>query len=351
MKLKLKTASKKSKTVDKNSKTEIKKRQKEDSLYRSNKYAITECIKFAEMDTTINNLTYGHIINCDISKVNISGDIIELDQQMSWIGLILLMIDTVRVNAKDEKDFLNTLMDKEITDQTFCVDKRYGKYTFDKEAYKAYNLFDSGFYVESTFTHEVIYKVIIGLAKILKIQPEQFSIHLIHKEFNKTDILLEELEENATAVSIKDALPYFKDGIFLMDISITNTSSRAQDLATQLATGRTNSILNIVKAHHIQEVLMIFLNYVYDSYDEKEMMKLIKLENESTYLRTSKTADNLPSMQIRNSKFEVYSDLNIENVLKFIDESMKTLKMDKDDIKLYFRRKKKAEELKEWELE
>mgnify|MGYP003291648231 CR=1 FL=1 len=351
MKLKLKAPSKKSKTPDRNSKTEVKKRKKEDNAYRSKKYALTECIKFAEMDTTINNLTYGHIINCDINRVNISGDIIEIDQQMSWVGLILLMLDTVRVNAKDDRDFLNILMDKEVTDQTFCVDKRYGKYTFDKEAYKAYNLFDSGFYVESTFNYEIIYKVIINLAKILKIEPEQFSVHLIHKEFSKLDILLEELEESAIAVSIRDALPYFKDGIFLMDISITNTSSRAQDLDTQLTTGKTNKILSVVKAHHIQEVLMIFLNYVYDTYDEKDMMKLVKLENESTYLRTSKTADILPSMQIRNSKFEVYSDLNIENVLKFIEESMKTLKMDKDDIKLYFRKRKGVEELKEWELE
>ena len=346
MKLKLKSSSSKTKTPNKNSKTEVKKRQKIDNLYRSKKYAITECFKFAETDVTLNNLTYGHIINSDVTQINLSGD--RLDIQESWVGLLLLMLDTVRVN--NEKDFLNILMDNEVTDQTFCVDKRYGKYTFDVKAYKAYNLFDSGYYVESTFNYDVIYKVIINLAKLLKLEPELFSLHLKHKEYNKVDILLDELEETSVAVSIGEALPYFKNGDFLMDISITNTSARAQELVTQMLSGKTNSIMNIVKVHHIQEVLMIFLNHAYDNYDEKKVSKLALIEGR-TYLRTSKTFENLPSMQIRNSKFEVYSDLDTEGVLKFIEESMRILDMNKDDIKLYFRKHKKKEELKEWEIE
>lgn len=348
MKLKLKSSNSKSKTSNKNTKAEAKKKQKEDNLYRSRKYALTECFKFAETDVTLNNLTYGHIINADVSRINLSGDILDIDS--SWVGLILIMLDTLRINSKDEKEFLTTLMDKEITDQAFCVDKRFGKYTFDKAMYKAYNLYNSGFYVESTFTHEVIYKVIINLAKALQIEPDRFSIHLVHKEYNKIDVLLDELEENSIAVNIEDSVPYFKGGVFLMDMGITNTSMKVQELIAQATSGKQSSIINIVKVHHIQEVIIIFLNYVYDTYDEKTMAKLVKIEG-GTFIRTNKTLENLPSMQIRDSKFEVYSDLNVESVVYFIKKSMEILNMDKDDIKLYFRKHKKKEEMKEWEVD
>ena len=102
MKLKLKSSNSKSKTSNKNTKAEAKKKQKEDNLYRSRKYTLTECFKFAETDVTLNNLTYGHIINADVSRINLSGDMLDIDS--SWVGLILIMLDTLRINSKDEKE-------------------------------------------------------------------------------------------------------------------------------------------------------------------------------------------------------------------------------------------------------
>lgn len=337
MKLTLKSKSKTKKTV---TKTETKKQKKINESYKHVNYTDVNNFKFAELDSTLNKLRYSHIIYSDVTKVNLAGDRIVIDN--SWIGLILLMLDTIRVNH--ESDFLNYLMEKEITDQSFCVDRNFGKYSFDKDMFKAYNLYDSGYFVESTFTFEVVYKVIINMAKALGIKPDLMSLHLVHKEYSLNDIILEELEDKSTPVNIADAYDYFKDNIFLMDMSICNTHMSATNI-----TG-INSIMNITKVHHIQEVLMVFLYHVYDNYGDKYMNKLCGI-NTTTHVKTDKTPSTGPSMQIRDSKYSVYSDLHPKHVLEFIDKAMNIVKMDKDDIKLYFRRKKKPEELKEWEVD
>lgn len=338
MKLKLKSKSKSTKKAP--SKTLTKKEKKVNESYKSKNYTDIENFKFAEIDSTINNLKYTHIINSDVTRINIAGDRIDITN--SWVGLILLMLDTIRVNNED--NFINYLMEKGITDQSFCVDKTFGKYSFDKDLFKAYNLYDSNYYVESTFTFETIYKTIINMAKALEIKPELFSLHLVHKEYSLNDIILEELEDKSIPVNIDEAYEYFRENIFLMDISIVNTSSKVSNIT------KTNSIMNITKAHHIQEVLMIFLYHVYDNYGDTYMNKLCKLETNTKVSTASKPLSG-PSMQIRDSKYFVYSDLHPKNVLLFIEKAMQVVKMDKDDIKLYFRKKKKKEELKEWELD
>lgn len=321
MRLKLKaknTTSTKKKTSSGN-----KKKADKEFKVMSNYSDISE-FKYTDVDITLNKLKYCHIIYCDIKSVTIPDGSMEVDD--SWIGLILVMLDTVRLNHPD--NFIEYLMENGVTTQTFCVDTTYGKYSFDENQYKAYNLYDSGFYLEALFDVENIFWSIVRLSKCLDIPLNKFSVRLLNTMYSVEDIKLTELTEESIIVNACDSLTYFKKGVFLRDICIL-------DMHTTV--------------HRIEHVIAIFCNRLMDVYGE-DVFKKLPTAGDTRISRTD-SIDSSQCMEIRHSGYYVYSDLKPKSVIKFIVESMNKLELSKDSVRFYFRKLKKKEEKAEWELD
>lgn len=319
MALKLKSKSKKAvKKVTK------KKTTKDKSVKICKYYSDIEEVKFLDLDVTLDKLRYGHIIYCDVSRVTLVDGNIDINN--SWIELLLIMIDTVRVNYPDT--FLEVLMKNEVTHQNFCIDNKYGKYSFDKDNFKAYKIFDSGYYLEAIFNVENIFWAIIRLAKCLGIELDKMSLKLYNKNYTKEDIKLKELEEETTVVIVSQSKEFFKKGIHLVNMNINGTH---------------------ISVHRIEAVLAAFCNYIHDTYGVEGLKKLSK--NGKTRISYTNTLDSESNMEIKHSGVYVYSDCEVESIIEFIVSSMNNIDMDKSDVKFYFRKLKLKEDKKEWEIE
>lgn len=334
MPLKLKSKNTKKKSVVK--KASKKKENKNDPYLHKNYSDITE-LKLVEIEQTINKLKYAHVLYYNLDSVEVDNSIIKLDN--GWIELIMLMLDTVRVN--NENNFINYLMENKVTTQSFCVDTKYGRYNFEVDNYRAFKLYNSEYYVEAIFNVENIFHTIVRLAKCMGIAPEKIKFKMINKEYSIERLELIQLEEESIQVNIKDSLNYFKRGIYLMNIKISNS---IQELFEE------KDSVN-VKIHNIQSMLYIVINYFYDTYKEEGLKKLTNLKGD-TYVSVRNDDDNdKPCRKIKNSDYYIYTDCEPKSTLLFIERAMSLLGMDRNDIILYFKRLKTKEEKKEWEVD
>lgn len=333
MALKLRAKDIKKKTVVK--KPSKKKVDKKDPYLHSN-YADVSEIKHVEITQPINRLKYAHVLYYNLDLVNVNGDIIKLNN--GWIELIMIMLDTIRANYKD--DFIGYLMENKITTQSFCVDTKYGKYTFDEEGYRAFKLYNSEYYVEAIFNVENIFQTIVKLTKCLGISPENILFKMINKDYNIETVKFQELEEESIKVNIKDSLPYFNKGTFLMHIKITNSIMNLDKEQEEVSSS----------IHNIQSVLYVFINYVYNTYSDSGIKKLAVIKGE-THVAFEYEDNDKPCKKINNTNYLLYTDCEPKSIINFIDKSMNMLGMDKSDIVLYFKRLKTKEEKKEWEVD
>lgn len=321
--MKLKLQSKKKTSSVKKSTASSNKKKKEAKLKISSNYSDISEYKLTDIDIPLNRLKYNMIMYCDAKSITIPDGTIQLEN--SWNELVLLMLDTVRLNHPD--NFIDYIMENGVTNQSFCVDTKYGKYSFEHQ-YKAYNLYDSGYYLEAIFDVEIIFWSIIRLATCLGIALDKMSIKLVNKDYSQDDIELTKLEEESIIVNISESLEYFNNGIFLRNMKMFSTHTTV---------------------HNIAQVLAVFCNTLVDNYDVDVFKKLNS--NGKTRVTMNESEENSQSMEIRHTGWYIHTDLKPDSIIKFISDSMKTLNINKDDIKLYFKRLKKAEEKSEWEVD
>lgn len=327
--------------------------------YKNANYSDTKETRFSNIVVNIRNLKYGHILEYGVTELNIEGEKIKIESTGygSWHEVILMMLDTIRVNSKDK--FLETLAEKGVTSQRFVVDTVYGMQTTGKNQIGTYKLFDTGYYIEMYESVDSIYKAIISLVKALEIKPTLIEFSLQNIKHSSVEIELKELEDEAIAVPIDESLPYFDNNTFLMNTKLFSSFTDTDRVRVRVKIGeslrdattlKTNEPL-LVKTHHIQEVLVQFIAYVCNNYSKKDQEKLKLIKGNTFITSTEKVNTALGCVKIPSIDYYIYSDCEPESIVYFIATAMRLLDMHKDDVMLYFRRKKESYELKEWEFE
>lgn len=274
-----------------------------------------------EMDLT--KLSYGIIDSCDVDALLLPDGTIRISN--SWLEVLLIMLDAVIENHPD--DFVKLFEENAVTNQFFCVDKVYGKYTFEKEQYKAYKIFHSGYYLEAILNNANIFSAILGLTKCLEISLDEIKFHLRNKKYKDITLNFDMLEETESIVDINGLASMLKDGIHLVAIDILGVST---------------------SVHRIDVVLMVFCNWAYENYGIGKVKSLGKHGN--TGISLGDNTEDIPSTQIKNSELHVYTDGDQNDIIQFIKNSMNKLEIGTDKIRFKFRALKKKGELKEWEL-
>lgn len=171
MRLQTRSYKTKPKVVDKKKKDEIKDRKKTLSKdYESLKRYTGE-----KKTIKIKELTYGIIDSTNLIGIKTDSESLKIEN--SWTGAIIFMLSMLESLG----DFENKLSDYGITNGDLIVDKNYGKIDFSKK-YKAFNIYESGYYVELNYRCNVIFEAIVRLTKAIGLEDIQFIIERMDRE-------------------------------------------------------------------------------------------------------------------------------------------------------------------------
>lgn len=282
-----------------------------------------------DIDNTELNLTqmrYGTIRSCDVDLLITPDGSIPIKH--SWLEVLLLMLSTVIKNNPD--NFEKQFEDNAVTSMFFVVDKVYGKYSFDKEQYKAYKIPDTEYYLEYLDTSATIFEAIVGLTKCMQMQLNEIQFHLRNKAYNNANLRFNTVEETESIVNIDKIPEMLKAGIHMVSVEILG---------------------EVVQAHRIDVALLAICNKLFDEYGAFRLSTLPS--NESTGIKVLEDGDELNKniVKIRDSEVGVYCDGDTNGIIQFIKESMMQLDLEKDQIRFKFRALKDKNELKEWEVE
>lgn len=279
--------------------------------------------KVSRADLNFTQMRYGIINSCVCEGFIIDGGYVKLDN--SWTELLLIMLHTIYENFPEK--FIDKLGEFEITNSTFCVDKVYGKYSFDRQHYKAYDIYDSGYILEAIFSSENIFNAINGMLKCLDIAYDKIQFSVKNPKYADIELNFDIVDTDELIVDINGLEKEYKSGTFLVSCEIMKATT---------------------KVNRLDVFLVIFCNWIFDNYGMIKLMQLPKLNG--TGICLGETETNLACTYIRNSMVAVYTDNEPEDMYKFIKQSMKMLEIGNDKIKFKLRRLKKSEDKKEWEL-
>ena len=330
MKLTLQSKKKKSSTKKKaETKKEEKKKVSKKDLYYLDTNELPK--NFSRQYITVDRLCYKHIIYCDVLSIKLGDEEVELvsNEEIkkkidgenlelnSWARLLLLMLSTIHANHPD--NFVEYLMDKDITNQEFCVDNKYGKYTFDSVNYKAFKIFNTNFYLEALFKFDVIYRAIIKMFDVLGMDKSQTTVQLINNKFNSNDKIIYELEKKCQVhANIKEAQSRMNKNSSISGVKILGIGA---DITY-------DSMIPIV-----------FLNILKSKYKDSEedifnkMCKIGKTKLLSEQADTNESYHKIKSN--KGKEYYLYSDGNLESIVRFIITSMNNLKIDLNDFTVY----------------
>jgi len=264
----------------------------------------------------ITQMTYGIVKHFDLVELITSDGVINI--QYNWLQCLLIMIDTVMTNYPNK--FMKLFSENEVTNQFFMIDSLYGKYSMD-DNYKAYKVFDKNYYLETTLTPDVIFDALVGLIKCLELPLDAIQFHVINKDFRNLNLRFDKVSDEDIVLNISDAYKDIKNGTHIELVNILG---------------------EVVNVHRMDVTLLAFCNIIYDKFGIQKLLTLPKYESTGICMVDPENP-NPHIMQIRGSMVAVYSDGDTNGIYEFIRDSVKTLKLKDDDIKIKFKKLKPIE--------
>lgn len=302
-----------------------KKSNTDTKLKLSKNYRDTSSYNNDNVILKLSQLRYGIIDSCIVTTVQLPDGAITLKD--SWIEFLIISIDTIIENEKD--NILDVLEKNEITNQFLIVDKVYGKYDLDGHNYKAYKIYDKNYYLESTFTSDVIYHALVGIVKYLGISTDDIKFIVRNKQQIVFESNFKNTRDNEQIVYID----YLKRGL------------KKNEKLTSIVI-----LENNVKLNSIEELLMIFCKIVYNTEGENGLLLLDHHGNTGITVNSLLYSDDIKSTHIPNSNFSVYTDGNYKDIVLFIINAMQLLDIPKEELLIKVSKKGNTNK-KEWEYD
>lgn len=303
----------------------IEKQQKKETKEKSSKkikinkdYKNTKPFKVDKADIDLTKLKYGAIESHELTGIITPDGYLEIND--SWIGLIILLLNYLITEYAE--NFRDILISNDIASQTFCIDKIYGKYNFEKDRqFKVYNIYETGYYLEAIFDTHNIFEAITKLVYALNMDFKEIKLCIQRKGYKEVKLNYGELETHEEIVTIDNLSDKLTSCYKLTSISIltSNTSVQRLDIA-----------------------LVIFCTWVLNEYGRDELLKLPK--NKETGITAVDTGIHENITSLKNGLVYVYTDNNIESIINFLKTSMQKLNISKEQIKFKLRALRKKEE-------
>ena len=289
----------------------VRKGRKADSLKINKNYTSMEHYRAIRAHIGLSRLTYGIIDGYEVEYIETDGSVIEIKD--SWIELILFMIANVIEN--NPKDFLHLLSVNGVTSPSLVISKSYGKVSFDKNRqYQVYKLYDTDYYVEAVFDIPVMFSAICGLMKICSMTNDKIEFGIVSKNWIEKKIDFNILDKDESIAGPGSIADMKKMGMQIVEISILDER---------------------VGVHSVNGVLWVFCVEVHKRFGDEWIKKLPKYK--STGVSKTLDRDDVRYMQLPDSEYFVYTDLDYAGIAKFIAKSSERLGLE-DRIKFKYRK-------------
>lgn len=210
-------------------------REKTNTSFKVNKYYADESdMKSSSIKLSLDKLRYGLIKHGDVVSISIDGE--KLDINGSWIGLILLMIETYYNNQKPlidagQVNFIINLVKGKVISKGLDVSNTYGIYDNEKP-YVAYKIVNTPYWLETNMETSSIFQAIVGLSKLLNIKYTSLEFSIVKKgeeykeeiELNKFELEVKEEWTNVNNLDteLKNCIKITKIDLFGEVVNITS---------------------------------------------------------------------------------------------------------------------------------
>ena len=290
------------------SKNKKEKKLIEKGLYKN--YKDTRLFNGPPQSLPMNKLRYGIIDGAKLNSVTLPDGQIDLDK--SWVGLLLLMLDTLYEKVGQSK-YKETLTKNRITSQKFNVEPVYGKYEFNGDVYKAYNIFETGYYLELVEDSDVIYRALTGLCRAIGIPYDDIKFNIEQKE---EDLGINYIDnpEIKTIKTIKD------NYVSINKMNIRHF--RDYKLKEVIFTERSENY----KITDTNTLLVMFMKWVVQEYEYTDILHLPRTDKIGVSLISDSDTD------IKIGNIYLYYKGDVGDINKFIRQSCKQLDIKDNEI-------------------
>jgi uncharacterized protein YunC (DUF1805 family) len=293
----------------------------------SKEYFSLEPFKLDRLEIDLTRLTYGAIESHGVKYIETMQGRIDIED--SWVGLSIFLLSYIVEEYRDT--MYDIFADYGITSQSMTVDNVFGKYSLEYGVnYRVFNIYSTGYYLESLFDSESIFKLIVGNAKFLSIPLDKFKLGLVKKGVEEVELNMNILAETVDIVGVKEFDSMLKKGVHLVAMEILGVN---------------------IKVHRADVALLAFCNWVYNTYGLTALEKIYKVNNIGTNVTKKRGSVDILCEEIKDSGYYINTDNKAETIKKFIAKAMSILELGEEKVKFKFRALKRKEELKEWELE
>ena len=263
----------------------------------------------------LSRLTYGIIDGHEVEYIRVGDERIDIKE--SWIELILFM--TANVMENNPKDFLSVLSKNNVTSNSFTLSKSYGKISFDRDRqYKVYKVYNTNYFVEAVFDIPNIFQLVSGLIKICSLTNEEIELGIVSKEWIEKKIDFNVLGEKESIGGPESLALMKKAGMQLIEIQMFDERVGIQSIGS---------------------VLWVLCVMIHKKFGDDGIEKLPKYK--STGVSKKNDRDDVRYMQLPESEYFVYTDLEHKGIEKFISEAAKRLEIG-NELKFKYREIKKG---------
>ena len=189
---------------NKSTKTVSKKKDTKKEIKKKQKYMSTEPAKRNHKDWEFSKLTYGMINSTNLVRVGIYEEIestvggkktvetflkdsfVTGNKEKGWEELLIVLSMLLLDKFKSKKEFDSALIKREMLNKDLRIVTQYGTLELDKDGnivdYKVLKIGDTGYFIESTLSAESIYRFIAGFIDIQGIKEDNLKFDLELKE-------------------------------------------------------------------------------------------------------------------------------------------------------------------------
>ena len=209
---------------------------------------------------------------------------------------------------KYKDNILDILADNEICTSNLIVSQVYGKYSFDGKLYKVLKIPNTNYYIESTFSEADIFSAIWGSIKALKLDPKDISFFLINPDIEEKERL-----DDLAASKILNITEIKNEKAHLKRISYKE---------------------KFIKAHRLDSVLFLVIMEIVSEYGEDILQKLCDIKCGTGIIHA--VDECILYQRIPNTEYSVYTDLDNNSIVEFLQKAFDKLNIDIDSLKLYY---------------
>ena len=303
-------------------------------------YMKNELVKTTGRLVPLRALNYGYIRTCRAVGISTVDGYIEVSED--WVEVLAIMLGTLRSQFENNKDFYDKLASRGILTQHFSLDTKYGKLSTSEEKYTTYYINSLDRYIEMVYSEETVLELQLPL-KETYIQLQSYSY--------SRDEVGDMLDNEYTDYEEVTASKLYKR------LSETSQTIQLSELESKLGEK------DVFKSHRVDLLGFEICTWIYDNYGYDKLMDTM---NNIIDLHTDKETGEYKELttglhlgnyngygcsQIRNSNIYMYSNNELKDNCKFIQDICRVNSEIKKGLHIYFKKQPSETERTNWEVD